>query len=145
MATLEQLTELGQSIWIDSVRRACLSSGDLEGWIGEGVRGVVFDPAHFKSAVAGGTDYDDALRRLAEAGKSAGEIYEALVLHDVRTAADLLRPVYERTRGLDGYVSVGLRPSTTRDPRRTAAEARRWTADLDPGPRRAAVLEASHR
>src|ERR1051325_6526854 len=89
---LLELQALGQSVWIDFVRRGMLSSGELRQLIEEdGVRGVTSNPALFEKAIAGSHDYDDAIRALALEGKSAAEIYQALTVEDVQRAADLFR------------------------------------------------------
>lgn len=126
MTKLHQLAELGQSVWLDYIRRSLLDSGDLEGWIDRGIRGVTSNPSIFEKAIAGSTDYDAALRELVDEGRSTPQIYEALALDDIARAADLLRPVYERTGGLDGYVSLEVDPGLAHDTPRTVTEARRF-------------------
>jgi transaldolase/glucose-6-phosphate isomerase len=131
MTKLHQLTDLGQAIWLDYIRRSFITSGDLQALIDEGLRGVTSNPTIFEKAIAGSTDYDDALYRLVEEGKTVEEIYEALVLDDIRRAADLLRPVYDQTDGADGYVSLEVSPTLAHDTKGTVVEARRFFAALD--------------
>jgi transaldolase len=100
---VDRLAELGQSIWYDSTRRALLDSGELQALVDAGVRGVISNPSIFERVITGSTDYDADLRCLVDEGRAVEAIYEALVVEDIRRAADLLRPVYERTHGLDGY------------------------------------------
>src|SRR5919106_242263 len=103
---LVELQKLGQSIWYDNIRRALMLTGDLKQKIEQDdLRGVTSNPAIFEKAIAGSTDYKDALQALAAQGKSATDIYEDLAVEDVQMAADLFLPVYERTGGMDGYIS----------------------------------------
>src|ERR687893_84814 len=104
---LTEIMKLGQSIWYDNIRRAELTGGHLQKRINEDdLRGVTSNPTIFEKAITGSTDYDEQLRELVQAGKSVGEIYEDLVVQDIGDAADILRPVYERTDALDGYISL---------------------------------------
>lgn len=130
MKKLEQLATTGQSIWLDYIRRAFLTNGDLQSLVDEGVRGVTSNPAIFEKAIAGSADYDADLRRLAEAGHTTKQIYEELALEDIRLAAEILRPVYERTQGLDGYVSFEVNPMLAHDTAGTIEEATRIYALL---------------
>ncbi|GAF76272.1 unnamed protein product, partial [marine sediment metagenome] len=130
MTRLHQLAKLGQAIWFDYIRRSFITSGDLQALIDEGLRGVTSNPSIFEKAIAGSTDYDDALHRLVEEGKTAEEIYEELALDDIQQAADLLRPVYDETDGADGYVSLEVSPNLAYDTEGTIAEARRLFAAL---------------
>lgn len=125
MKKLDQLASVGQSIWLDYIRRAFLTSGELQSLIDEGVRGVTSNPAIFEKAIAGSADYDADLHHLVAAGLSTEEIYEHLALDDIRQAADLLLPVYARTQGLDGYVSLEVSPKLAHDSAGTIAEAKR--------------------
>ncbi|MBE3040021.1 MAG: transaldolase, partial [Chloroflexi bacterium] len=103
---LKQLAVLGQSIWLDYIRRDLIVSGELRRLIEEdGLRGMTSNPAIFEKAIAESHDYDDDIRAMAHDGKNAVEIYEALSLRDVQSAADEFRAVYDRTDGKDGYVS----------------------------------------
>jgi transaldolase/glucose-6-phosphate isomerase len=131
MTKLHELADLGQAIWLDYIRRSFITSGELKALIEEGLRGVTSNPTIFEKAIAGSTDYDDALRRLVEEGKTVEEIYEALVLEDIQRAADVLRPVYEQTDGADGYVSLEVSPTLASDTEGTVAEARRLFAALE--------------
>jgi transaldolase len=130
MAKLQDLTNLGQSVWIDYIRRSFITSGELQALIDQGVRGVTSNPSIFEKAIAGSTDYDEDLRRLVVEGKSVEEIYEALVLDDIQDAADLLHSIYNETGGVDGYVSLEVSPTLAHDTQGTIAEARRLFAAL---------------
>ncbi len=131
MTRLQALADAGQVVWYDDIRRSFFASGGLLALVERGVAGVTSNPAIFKNAIAGTGDYDDALARLAAQGVPADAIYEALVLDDIRTAADQLRPVYDRTAGRDGYVSLEVRPSLAHDAPGTVDEARRLFAAVD--------------
>lgn len=131
MSSFEQLADLGQSIWLDYIQRSLITSGELQSLIDEGVRGITSNPTILNQAIAGSDDYDVDLRRLVEDGASVEKIYEALVLDDIRSAADVLHPVYERTAGLDGYVSLEVNPQLAHDSVGTIAEAQRLFAALD--------------
>lgn len=127
---LLQLQDDGQSIWLDFIRRDMLVSGELQQLIEvDGVSGVTSNPSIFEKAIDESHDYDDAIRRLARAGKSASGIYEALVVDDIQRAADLLRPIYDGRKGQDGFVSLEVSPHLARETAGTIAEARRlWVA-----------------
>ncbi|UCG24120.1 MAG: bifunctional transaldolase/phosoglucose isomerase, partial [Chloroflexota bacterium] len=125
------LATLGQSIWLDYIRRAFIESGELQEAIDGGVSGVTSNPAIFAAAIAGSEDYDGALRDLGAAGLPAIDIYEALAVEDIQAAADALRPVFERTAGEDGYVSLEVSPELADDTEDTVEEARRLHALVD--------------
>lgn len=124
---LKQLAELGQSVWMDSFRRGWITSGELQRLIREdGVSGVTVNPTIFQQAVSASTDYDDDIRRLSAQGKDTQAIYEDLMAHDIRMAADILRPVYDATNGMDGFVSIELPPSIAYDTVGSIREAHRF-------------------
>ncbi|VAW42817.1 Transaldolase [hydrothermal vent metagenome] len=131
MSKLHELFNLGQSIWYDNISREMLDSGKLQTLIDDGVVGVTSNPSIFEKAIARSSDYDEAIRGLAQAGKSTNDIYEALVLEDIGEAADFLRPVYDKTEGIDGYISLEVSPTLARDTAGTIAEARRLFAALN--------------
>jgi len=129
---LVELQKLGQSIWYDNIRRSLILTGDLQAKIeGDALRGVTSNPAIFEKAIAGSTDYNESLKELAKQGKSAQEIYEILAVGDIQMAADLLQPVYKRTNGLDGYVSLEVSPLLAQDTQKTIDEAKRLWEWLD--------------
>ena len=131
MTKLTELAELGQAIWLDYIRRSFITTGELQALIERGLRGVTSNPTIFDKAIAGSTDYDEDLRRLVKGGTSDADIYEELVLDDIGRTADTLRPVYERTDGLDGYVSLEVSPALANDTDGTIAEARRFFSKLE--------------
>lgn len=116
--------EQGQSVWIDYIRRQFILDGGLQAAIDEGVRGVTSNPAIFEKAIAHSDDYDEQIQQLVKAGKSVEEIYEALAVEDIQNAADILRPVYDDSDGVDGYVSLEVSPTLANDTDGTIAEAR---------------------
>lgn len=127
---LKLLQKFGQSIWLDYIRRNLITSGELQRLIDEdGLRGMTSNPSIFEKAIAGSTDYADILERLHSQGRSAGEIYETIAIHDIQDAADLLFPVYKATNRRDGYVSLEVSPKLARSTQETTDEARRlWKA-----------------
>jgi transaldolase/glucose-6-phosphate isomerase len=128
------LTERGQSVWLDNLTRPLIQGGQLARLIREdGLSGVTSNPAIFKKAMTSGDAYDRQIRELASSGKSGVGVYEALAIEDIRGAADLLRPVYDRTEGVDGFVSLEVSPHLARDTRGTIDEAARlWEAVARP-------------
>ena len=131
MASLQQVQQLGQSIWYDNIRRGLLASGELEHLIQLGVTGLTSNPTIFEKAISESTDYDDALVSPAREDHDTKETYERLAMEDIRVAADLLRPVYDRTGGADGYASLEVSPALAHDTEATIAEAVRLFATLD--------------
>jgi transaldolase len=129
---LKQLGMLGQSIWLDYIRRDLIVGGELRRLIEEdGLRGMTSNPAIFEKAIAGCHDYDADIRMMAHDGKECKAIYEALSQRDVQGAADEFRPVYDETDGKDGYVSLEVNPHLAHDTNGTIAEARRLWAALN--------------
>ena len=123
---LVELTQAGQSIWYDNIERKLITSGELKRLIDEDeLRGVTSNPAIFEKAITGSDLYTDQLRELVERNKSAPEIYEELAVRDIQSAADTLAPVYEKTRGTDGFVSLECSPLLANDTAGTIEEARR--------------------
>jgi transaldolase len=129
---LVKLGTFGQSIWLDYIRRKMIESGELKKFIDEdGLKGVTSNPAIFEKAIAGSDDYDAAIRKLAQAGKSIQEIYQTLTVEDVGQGADVFRPLHDRVDGKDGFVSLEVNPHLAQDTPGTIAEARRLWAKLD--------------
>jgi len=123
------LLELGQSIWLDYLRRGMIRSGELAGLIDAGLRGMTSNPTIFEQGIAEDDDYDEALAHLATSGRTDAEIFEAVAVADVRSAVDLFRPVYDQSNGGDGFVSIEVSPALARDTRGSIAEAERlWRA-----------------
>jgi transaldolase / glucose-6-phosphate isomerase len=124
------LERLGQSIWLDYLRRNALDNGEIQSLIDQdGVSGLTSNPSIFEKAIAGSHDYDNDIRAMAFEGKNIQEIYEVLTVEDIRRAADLFRPIYDRLDGSDGFVSLEVSPQLAHDMAGTIAEARRlWSA-----------------
>jgi transaldolase len=125
MNPLIKIQELGQSIWLDYLRRNIIESGGLERLIEEdGLRGVTSNPSIFEKAIAGSHDYDDDIRTLSLEGKEPFQIYEELTVTDIQNAADIFRPVYDRTKGADGFVSLEVSPFLANDTEGSIKQAR---------------------
>ncbi|MBF0206396.1 MAG: transaldolase [Oligoflexia bacterium] len=127
---LKQLGTFGQSIWLDYIRRDLIKSGKLRRLIEEdGVRGMTTNPSIFEKAIVDGQDYDSDIREIVLKGKGVEAIYEAISQHDVQSAADNFRPLYDSTEGEDGYVSLEVNPHLANKTNETIDEARRlWSA-----------------
>ncbi|MBK9120134.1 MAG: transaldolase [Phycisphaerales bacterium] len=130
MNRIQQISLLGQAIWLDFISRDLLRSGQLADLVQEGLTGVTSNPTIFQKAISSGVLYDDDIRALAATGRKPLEIYEHLAIEDVGGAADVLRPVYERTQGRDGFVSIEVNPHKAHDTAATIEEARRLHAAL---------------
>ncbi len=133
MTALRALLDRGQSPWLDYIRRSLITSGELGRMVDrDGITGVTINPTIFEKAIAGSHDYDEALAKLLarEPGLGPAELYERLAVEDVRLAADVLRPVYDRTAGTDGYVSLEVAPALAHDTAGTIAEARRLWGEV---------------
>ncbi len=124
--------EYGQSIWMDNLSRDIITSGELAAMMeNRGVLGITSNPAIFEKAIAGNVAYDAQIVEGVKAGKSLVEIYESLVFTDIRHACDILRPVYDKTNGIDGYVSIEVPPALADNTESTITEARRYYAEID--------------
>ncbi|MGH7896830.1 MAG: transaldolase family protein, partial [Candidatus Binatia bacterium] len=130
MHPLIRLQQLGQSPWHDNIHRRLLTSGQLAKMVEDGdITGLTSNPTIFEQAIAKSTDYDDDIRRGAREGKTPEEIFYGLAIRDLQGAADVLAPVFERTGGKDGYVSIEVSPKLAHDTQGTIREARNlWTA-----------------
>ncbi len=129
--TLKKLQELGQSIWLDNLSRKLMDSGALHKWIEKGLTGITSNPSIFQKAISGSTDYDETIRRLIKDGtRDEREIFLGLAFEDIARAADLLWPVYQRTGGRDGFVSIEVSPDLAYDAQRTVTEAKRLFSTL---------------
>jgi len=122
---ITRLSGLGQSVWLDHISRPLIDTGRLTALIEEGLRGITSNPAIFDKAISSSSDYDEAIAALSKNGKTAFEIYDELTIGDVRDALDAFRPVYDRTDGLDGYVSLEVDPKLAFNMEGTIEEARR--------------------
>ncbi len=126
MNPLLKLTEYEQSYWLDNLTRAMIKNGELQKRVSEqGLRGMTSNPSIFNKAITKSEDYDEQIAQLAGQDKSTSEIYEALVVKDVQDACDILRPVYDESNGIDGYVSLEVSPYLARHAEATMDEVRR--------------------
>ena len=125
MKTTQRLHEMGQSLWLDNITRGLLTSGVLRRYVQElSVTGLTSNPTIFDHAIKNSHDYDDAIRQNVREGKSGESLFFELALEDLTQAADLLRPVHDRTRGVDGWVSLEVSPLLAHDTARTVAAAK---------------------
>lgn len=126
MNTLIKLLEAGQSYWLDNLTREKITSGELKKRVDEqGLRGITSNPSIFNKAITSGSDYDDQITQLVKAGKNPSKIYDALTIKDVQDACDILYPVFEKSNGTDGFVSLEVPPYLARDSEGTMKEVRR--------------------
>ena len=130
MNSIHQVRQIGQSVWLDYIRRGLIKSGELRQLIDSGITGLTANPTILEKAIIGSTDYDDELFTLARAGRSNEEIYESLAIEDIRQSADLLRPIYDRTGGADGYACLEIVPSVAYDTEGTISEGKRLFAAI---------------
>jgi len=129
---LLELKALGQSVWLDDIDRGQLRSGLFGRLVDEdGLAGATGNPTIFEHSITHDTTYDEQMQQLLQEGKGPKEIYEALAMTDERTVADLLRPIYERMNGQDGFVSIEVSPYLAHDTEGTLAEVRRFWHTID--------------
>ena len=128
---LHELNELGQSPWLDNLRRGWLTGGELAAWVDRGIRGLTSNPSIFQKAISAGSDYDEQFGDLIAGGTDVTAAYWDLVTSDIEGALALLRPVYDATDGLDGFVSVEVAPDLARDSAGTEAAARDLHESID--------------
>src|SRR5438034_380648 len=122
MKATQQLHELGQSLWLDNITRDLATSGRLQLYIDElSVTGLTSNPTIFDHAIKNSTAYDAAIRKKLTEGKAAEELFFELALEDLTQTADLFRPIYERTNGIDGWVSLEVSPLLAHDTASTIA------------------------
>ena len=125
MKPTQKLHDLGQSIWVDNISRGMINSGTLRRYIDElSVTGLTSNPTIFDHAVAKSADYDETIRRKVAQGHSGEQLFFELALEDLTQAADMFRPIHERTAGLDGFVSLEVSPLLAHDTRKTTAVAK---------------------
>jgi transaldolase len=125
MKTTQALHNLGQSLWLDNITRNLLSSGTLRRYIDElSVTGLTSNPTIFDHAIKNSNDYDAAIRKKLKEGKSGEELFFQLALEDITEAADLFRSIYDRTSGVDGWVSLEVSPLLAHDTKTTLAVAK---------------------
>ncbi len=123
---IKELRDEGQSLWLDNIRRQLITSGELGRLRDEGLTGVTSNPTIFEKAVSGSTDYDEAMVQLVRAKKRPAEMLWELMVEDIQAAADVFRPVYEKTKRRDGFVSIEVSPTVAGNSRQTI----KWAEDL---------------
>jgi len=129
MKATQQLHNLGQSLWLDNITRDLLNNGTLERYIAElAITGLTSNPTIFDHAIKNSSSYDRAIRDYASKGKSGEELFFELALEDLARAADLFRPIHDRTNGLDGWVSLEVSPLLAHNTASTLAEAKQLFA-----------------
>jgi transaldolase len=129
---LERLTKLGTSIWLDQIQRSLTQGGELRRLVEEDcLRGMTSNPAIFEKAILGGDEYDDQIAELFADDADSRSIYQAIAIQDVQEAADVLRSVYDKTDGYDGYVSLEVDPDLAFDTDKTIAQAHEYWGRVD--------------
>jgi transaldolase len=129
---LHELAALGQSVWYDNIDRGQLQSGMFKSLLEQdGISGVTANPTIFDKSIGQGHAYDEQIDQLIREGKDSSDIYEAVVIGDIRTVADMLRPIYDHTNGADGYVSLEVSPDLAHDTEGTIKEVRRFWQMVD--------------
>ncbi|HSP09797.1 MAG TPA: bifunctional transaldolase/phosoglucose isomerase, partial [Candidatus Dormibacteraeota bacterium] len=118
-SALKELRQAGQSLWLDNIRRQLITSGELARLRDAGLTGVTSNPTIFEKAVSGSTDYDEAMVQLVRAKQKPEEMLWDLMIGDVQAAADVFRPVYDKTKGKDGFVSIEVGPAIAANTRST--------------------------
>ena len=133
MNPLKQLEACGQSVWLDYLKRSLIDTGELATLIErDGLKGITSNPSIFEKAIGESDEYRGALKQFqAQADHSISAIYEHLAIADIRAAADMLRPVYDKTQGRDGYISLECSPYLANDTEATVGEALRLWAAVD--------------
>src|SRR6266567_4501518 len=129
MKATQRLHDLGQSIWLDNITRDLLTSGTLKRYIDElSVTGLTSNPTIFDHAIKNSASYDAAIREKLREGKSGERLFFELALEDITRAADLFRPIFDRTNGVDGWVSLEVSPMLAHDTASTIAAAKDLSA-----------------
>jgi transaldolase len=134
MNPLREVESLGQSIWLDYMRRDLVTTGKLQQLIDEdGISGLTSNPTIFEKAISSSSDYDSAIQEILSNSPQidSAALFEQLEAEDIRMAADILRPTYDRTEGADGFVSIEVNPHLAYDTARSVAEAQRLWAEVD--------------
>jgi transaldolase len=134
MNPLREVEALGQSIWLDYMRRDLITSGKLQQLVDEdGISGITSNPTIFEKAISAGSDYDSAIQKILSTSPEidSATLFEQLEVEDIRMAADVLRPIYDRTKGNDGFVSIEVNPHLAYYTDRSVAEAQRLWTEVD--------------
>jgi len=129
MKVTQQLHDLGQSLWLDNITRGLLKDGTLRRYIDElSISGLTSNPSIFDQAIKNANFYDDAIHLKMKQGKSGEALFFDLAIEDLRQAADLFRPIHDRTNGIDGWVSLEVSPTLAYDTAGTIAEVKKLHA-----------------
>src|SRR5450759_5074630 len=120
---VKELKQVGQSLWLDNIRRQLITSGELARLRDEGLTGVTSNPTIFEKAVSGSADYDEAMVRLVQEKATPSEMLWGMMVEDIQAAADVFRPVFDKTKGKEAYVSIEVSPTLANDTRGTIAMA----------------------
>ena len=128
---LAQLLAAGQSVWLDNLRRGMFASGELQGLIDKGLRGMTSNPTIFEKAIGSGNDYDEQLRSLIGKQRDASALFWDLAVEDICSACDLFRPVYDSSGGNDGFVSIEVSPLIAHDTKATVSMAKELWKRID--------------
>ncbi|QQS36682.1 MAG: transaldolase [Ignavibacteriales bacterium] len=131
MTKLNELAQIGQSVWLDFISRKLLTSGELKELILRGLRGMTSNPTIFDKAISQSNDYDEEIKKLISKKLSIEDVYEQLAISDISVAADEMRTVYDSTKGLDGYVSLEVNPFLANNTRDTIDQALRLYKTLN--------------
>ena len=128
---INQIKEIGQSVWYDDLSRELILSGSLEKLVQRGITGVTSNPSIFNKAISSGNEYDSSLNKLNQKQFNIQQIYENLAIEDIKNAADILKPVYDKTNMKDGYVSLEVNPHFANDISSTISEAEKLFHELN--------------
>jgi transaldolase len=128
---IERLNDFGQSVWLDNINRSLLDTGQIQKLIDIGLRGMTSNPTIFEKAVKSSADYDKEIARLSKSGKTTFEIYDEVTVRDIQDAADALKGVFDKTEGLDGYVSLEVNPKLAYNLEETLKEGERVYKKVD--------------
>jgi transaldolase len=131
MNRIAELLARGQSCWMDDLTRQMIVDDELARRIGDGVRGITTNPAILEKATSESNAYESDIAKSIERGSSPAEIYDDLITTDVRNACDLMRPVYDKSDGADGFVSLEVSPYLAHDTEGSIKEARRYWREVD--------------
>lgn len=128
---MHQVREIGQSIWLDFIRRSFLDEGGLNEYIEKGLCGVTSNPSIFDKAISKGEEYDQDIADMASKGRPTRDIYEALMVEDIKQACDILLPVFEESDQKDGFVSLEVNPHLAHDTSGTIDEVKEYSSRVD--------------
>jgi len=123
--TIQKLANFGQSVWLDNISRKMIETGQLKKMVELGLRGMTSNPTIFDKTISSSNDYDETILGLSNLGKSTFEIYDDLTIKDIQDAADIFKPIYEKSERLDGYVSLEINPKLAYSSHDTTIEGKR--------------------